>query len=86
MSHVSVLSGMWHAACAVSGIKSKYEIVLNSPEPRGGRGLDLEQRGDVGASPPRKKNRLAFEMAFELQLPCDAWPGRTARRAESRPR
>jgi hypothetical protein len=30
--------------------------------------------------------RLAFEMAFELQLSCGAWPGRTAGRAESRPR
>jgi hypothetical protein len=33
-----------------------------------------------------KKLRLAFEMAFELELSCDARPGRTAGRAESRPR
>jgi hypothetical protein len=28
-----------------------------------------------------QKLRLAFEMAFELWLSCDAWPGRTAGRA-----
>jgi hypothetical protein len=33
-----------------------------------------------------KKIRLAFEMAFELQLSCDAWPGQTVKRAGSRPR
>jgi hypothetical protein len=28
--------------------------------------------------------RLAFEMAFERQLSCDAWPWRTVKRAGSR--
>jgi hypothetical protein len=34
----------------------------------------------------KSKLRLAFEMAFERWLSCDAWPGRTARRAGPRPR
>jgi hypothetical protein len=66
--------------------QNRFFSRLLTSSAQGSRPLSFWQGPYLPERPFQKRLRLAFEMAFERWLSCDARPGQTVKRAGSRPR